>query len=65
LSAIRFGTDYFYSNETSTYTLYDGTKFTETIKDNLVAALQKQIFILLMILQRKLAPVLEHSQIDG
>jgi len=38
LNAIRFGTDYFYSNEKASYTLYNGVKFTNTIKDNLNAA---------------------------
>jgi outer membrane receptor for ferrienterochelin and colicin len=37
ISAIRFGTDYFYSNEKSIYTLYNGFKVNETVTDHLNA----------------------------
>lgn len=37
LSAIRFGTELSHSSEKSSYTLYDGTKFTETVKENMIA----------------------------
>ncbi|MEI7735673.1 MAG: TonB-dependent receptor [Ferruginibacter sp.] len=37
LSAIRFGTEFTHSTEKSSYTLYDGTKFAETIKENMIA----------------------------
>jgi hypothetical protein len=37
LSAIRFGTELSHSSEKSSYTLYDGTTFTETVKENMIA----------------------------
>jgi hypothetical protein len=37
LNALRFGTENTYSNEISEYTLYDGNKFGETVKENLLA----------------------------
>ncbi len=63
LSAIRFGSDYFYSREHSTYTLYNGTKFSETIKDNLVAAFGEGDIYLTNSLAAKLGARLEHSEI--
>jgi vitamin B12 transporter len=38
LSAVRFGSDYFYSNEKTTYTLYNGVSFKESVQDNMVTA---------------------------
>ena len=35
LNVIRFGADYFYSKEKSTYTLYNGSTFAESVTDNL------------------------------
>jgi len=63
LNAIRFGSDYFYSNERSAYTLYDGTKFTETIKDNLVAAFAEADIYITNKLAAKLGGRLEHSEV--
>jgi vitamin B12 transporter len=37
LSAIRFGADHFYSDERTTYTLYTGLQYKESVKDNLSA----------------------------
>ncbi len=63
LSAIRFGSDYFYSDERSTFTLYDGTKFDQRIKDNLVAAFAEGDIYLTNNLAAKLGTRVEHSEI--
>ena len=61
LSAIRFGSEYFYSDERSTYTLYNGTKFTEVVNDNFVAAFAEADLYLTNDLAAKLGGRLEHS----
>ena len=61
LNAIRFGTDYFYSNEKANYTLYNGTKFTNTIKDNLNAAFAETDLYLTNDIAVKAGSRLEHS----
>jgi len=63
LSAIRFGADYFYSNERTDYTLYDGTKHTETVKDNLVAAFAEADIYATNDLALKAGTRLEHSEL--
>ena len=63
LNAIRFGSEYFYSDERSTYTLYDGSKFNETIKDNLAAAFAEADIYSTNNLAAKFGGRLEHSAI--
>ncbi len=63
LNVIRFGTDYFYSNEKSTYTLYDGTKFTETVTDNLESVFAEADVFITNSLAAKIGSRLEHSQV--
>ena len=63
LSAIRFGSDYFYSDEKSTYALNDSTKFTQAIKDNLFAAFAEGDIYLTNNLAAKIGGRLEHSDI--
>ena len=63
LSAIRFGSDYFYSDEKSTYTLYDGTKFSQEIKDNLFAVFAEGDVYLTNSLAAKIGGRLEHSEL--
>lgn len=63
LNILRFGSDYFYSNEKSTYTLYDGSSYSSTIKDNLYAAFAETDFYLSNNLAMKLGSRLEHSKI--
>jgi len=63
LSAIRFGSDYFYSKEKTNYTLYDGTKFSQTVKDNLFAAFAEGDVYLTNDLALKAGLRTEHSQI--
>ena len=61
INAIRFGGDYFYSKEQTTYTLYDGTKYTETVKDNLTALFAETDIYLTNDLAVKAGGRLEHS----
>jgi hypothetical protein len=63
LNAIRFGSDYFYSKERSTYTLYDGTQFTESVTDNLESVFAEADFFITNDLAAKIGGRLEHSQI--
>jgi vitamin B12 transporter len=63
LNAIRFGSDYYYSNEKSTYTLYDGTKYDETVKDKLFAGFAEADVYLTNNLAAKLGGRLEHSSL--
>jgi hypothetical protein len=63
LNMIRFGSDYFYSNEKSDYTLYDSTTFKATVKENLYAAFAETDFYLSKDIAVKLGSRLEHSQV--
>jgi hypothetical protein len=63
LTALRFGADYFYSNEKSTYTLYNGTSFDEKVKDNLAAVFAETDIYLTNNLAAKIGGRLEHSDI--
>ena len=63
LSVVRLGGDYFYSNEKTTYTLFDGTKYTEKVTDNLVAGFAETDIYLTNNLAAKLGTRLEHSAI--
>jgi vitamin B12 transporter len=61
LSAVRFGSDYFYSNEKTTFTLYTGTRFTESVKDNLTAVFGEADLYITNDLAVKAGGRLEHS----
>lgn len=63
LSAVRFGADYFHSDERSTYTLFNGTQFSETVKDDLFAAFAETDIYLTNDLAAKVGSRLEHSAI--
>jgi vitamin B12 transporter len=63
LNVIRFGSDYFYSKERSTYTLYDGTQFTETVTDNLASVFAETDVFITNDLAAKIGGRVEHSQI--
>jgi vitamin B12 transporter len=63
LNVIRFGADYFYSNERSTYTLYNGTKFTETVTDNLKSVFAEADVFITNSLAAKIGSRVEHSQV--
>ena len=63
LSAIRFGTEVSSSNEKSTYTLYDGSKFTETVKETMLAAYGESDIYITNSLAAKIGVRTEHSQL--
>ncbi|MBK8522007.1 MAG: TonB-dependent receptor [Chitinophagaceae bacterium] len=63
LNVIRFGADYFYSDEKSTYTLYDGTKFTESVTDNLQSVFAEADVFITNSLAAKIGGRVEHSQV--
>jgi hypothetical protein len=63
LSALRFGSDYFYSHEKASYTLYDGTKFTQTVDDHLFAGFAETDIYLTNNIAAKTGIRIEHSEI--
>lgn len=63
LNAFRFGAEYFYSQEKSTYTLYNGSQFTESVKDNLVAGFAETDIFITNSLAAKIGSRVEYSQI--
>ena len=63
LNVVRFGSDYFYSDEKSTYTLYDGKKFSERVKDNLESVFAEADVFITNNLAAKIGGRVEHSQI--
>jgi len=63
LNALRFGTDYFYSKEETTYTLYDGTKYSEEVQDDLFAGFAETDIYLTNNLAAKIGSRVEHSKI--
>lgn len=65
LTAIRFGSDYFYSNEKTTYTAYDGLKVVEKVIDHLYAGFAETDIYLTNSLAAKIGTRLEHSALIG
>ena len=63
LNVIRFGADYFYSKEKTTYTLYDGTKFTESVTDNLESVFAEADVFITNSLAAKIGGRVEHSEV--
>ena len=63
LNVIRFGSDYFYSDEKSTYTLYNGIQFSEKVKDNLESVFAEADIFLTNSLAAKIGSRLEHSKL--
>ncbi len=63
LNVIRFGSDYFYSRERSTYTLYNGNRFTETVTDNLKSVFAEADIYITNNLAAKAGGRVEHSQV--
>lgn len=61
LSAVRFGTELSHSNEKSAYTLYDGTKFSETVKETMVAGFGESDIYITNSLAAKVGVRAEHS----
>lgn len=63
LSAIRFGSEYFYSNEKSTYLLNTGANFTDQVTDKLFAGFAEADIYLTNNLAAKIGTRAEHSAI--
>jgi len=63
LNILRFGSDYFYSNEKNRYTLYDGSSYDTKVTDNLYAGFAETDFYLSNNLAMKLGARLEHSEL--
>ena len=63
LSAIRFVTKISNSNEKSSYTLYNGSKFSESVKETMVAAFGEADIYITNALALKLGLRTEHSSI--
>jgi vitamin B12 transporter len=61
LNVIRFGTDYFYSSERTTYSLFNGNKFRDTASDNLNAIFAETDMYLTKDIAIKIGSRLEHS----
>ena len=62
INTVRFGSDYFYSREKTLYTLFDGTKFTDVVNDNLYAAFAETDVYITKDLALKAGGRLEHSE---
>ena len=60
---LRVGTDYFYSDENSVYTLFTGDKFSTTVRDNLNAAFAETDFYISKDIAAKIGGRLEHSSL--
>ena len=61
INVVRFGSDYFYSNEKATYTLNSGAQYSNTVNDNLNAAFAETDLYLTNDLALKAGSRLEHS----
>ncbi len=61
INVIRFGSDYFYSNEKTTYTLFNGSKFEDVAIDNLNAIFAETDLYLTKDIALKAGSRLEHS----
>ena len=63
INVVRFGSDYFYSKEKNTFTLFNGNKFTEVVTDNINALFAETDFYITKDLALKAGSRLEHSSI--
>jgi vitamin B12 transporter len=63
LSTIRFGSEISRSSDHSTYTLYDGSKFTETVKETMAAVFAESDIYITNSLAAKIGIRTEHSQL--
>ena len=62
INTLRFGSDYFYSKEKTLYTLFDGTKFNDVVKDNLYTAFAETDLYITKDLALKAGGRLEQSE---
>lgn len=63
LSAIRFGSEYNYSNEKTTYTQYNGNIYPQTVKENLFAGFAETDVYVTNDIAAKIGLRTEHSQL--
>ena len=63
LSAVRFGGEYNYSNEKTTYTQYDGAEYPLTVKENIFAGFAETDVYLTNDIAAKIGGRAEHSQL--
>ncbi len=63
LNTLRFGGELFHSNETSLYTLYNGNRFKETVKENLLTAFAETDVYITQKLGIKAGLRTEHSEL--
>ncbi|HVZ97729.1 MAG TPA: carboxypeptidase-like regulatory domain-containing protein [Chitinophagaceae bacterium] len=63
LNAIRFGSEYNYSNEKTTYTQYNGIEYPQTVKENLWAVFAETDVYLTNDIAAKIGARAEHSQL--
>ncbi len=63
LNAIRFGSEYNYSNEKGTYSEYNDSVFTQTVKENLFAGFAETDIYITNNIAAKLGARAEHSQL--
>lgn len=63
LSAIRFGTELSISHEKSSYKLYDGTQYSQTVKENMVAVFGESDIYITNSLAAKIGLRTEHSDL--
>jgi hypothetical protein len=62
LNAVRFGSDYFYSDEKSTYRKFDGNEYNTSLHNNLYAGFAETDFYISKDMAVKLGSRVEHSQ---
>ncbi len=63
LSAIRFGTEYNHSDEKSTYKQYDGSHFTQRIKENILSGFAETDIYITNDIAAKIGARAEHSRL--
>jgi vitamin B12 transporter len=63
LNSLRFGSDYFYSKENATYTLFNGNKYPTHLTDHLYAVFAETDFYISNDIAAKIGTRLEHSDI--
>ena len=61
MNAFRFGGDHFYTDEESRFTLYEGSQFSETFRDNLSSIFAEKDFYISNDLAAKLGARMEYS----
>lgn len=61
INVLRFGSDYFFSNEKTTYTLFNGDRYTDAVRDDLYAAFAETDLYITRDLALKAGARLEHS----